>query len=439
MGVQLKKYQSHKASGVEWLGNIPANWKVKRIKDIAATTSGTTPTSGNHLYYENGEFNWIRTTDLNNGKLFDTEHKVTPLALQECRLQFLPVDSVLVAMYGGWGTIGKNALVKKASTINQSICAVLPNPRKFYSLYLQYFLHYFRDAWKLFADGARKDPNINQDAVKNLFVIQPPLAEQLLIADYLDKQTAAIDRKVSLLEQKIKLYQTLRKTLINETVCRGLNPHAPRKDSGIEWIGQIPAHWEVKRLKDVAALNQKSLPESTPAGYTFRYIDISNVGRSGLEAEAEVVEFQASPSRARRIVRKHDVIISTVRTYLKAVAYFDYEPTNTIVSTGFAVLTPTGVVPGYLAYQIKSDQFVDDVARFSAGVSYPAINASSIAALHFICPPLAEQTEIAAHLDAKTQQMDKVITNLTTQIATLKELRKTLINDVVTGKLNVTE
>ncbi|RZK28381.1 MAG: restriction endonuclease subunit S [Hymenobacter sp.] len=259
------------------------------------------------------------------------------------------------------------------------------------------------------------------------------------IADYLDHHTAAIDRKVSLLEQKIKLYQTLRKTLINETVCRGLHPNAPRRDSGIEWIGEIPAHWEVKRLKDVAAINKRNLPENTPADYTFRYIDISSVGRNGLEAEAELVEFRAAPSRARRIVRKYDVIISTVRTYLKAVAYFNYEPINTIVSTGFAVFTPGNVIPGYLAYQIQSDHFVDDVVRFSAGVSYPAINASAIAAMHFVCPPLEEQLEITSHLDAKTNQINQVTTNLTTQITTLKELRKTLINDVVTGKLNVTE
>jgi len=222
-------------------------------------------------------------------------------------------------------------------------------------------------------------------------------------------------------------------------VCRGLHPDAPRHASGLAWLGDIPAHWQVRRLKDVAALNERTLPENTAPDYTFRYIDIGNVGASGLEAEAEVIAFQNAPSRARRIVRKHDVVISTVRTYLKAVAYFDYEPVNTIVSTGFAVLTPDNVVPGYLAYQIKSDYFVDDVVRNSAGVSYPAINASAIAALHFVFPPLEEQREIAAFLDAKSRKIDRLITNLTAQIATLKELRKTLINDVVTGKLRVTE
>lgn len=438
--MKLLGYESYKPAGIEWLGEIPEHWQVKRIKDIAATTSGTTPTSNNRFYYENGEFNWIRTTDLNNGKLTETEYKVTPLAMEECRLSFLPVDSVLVAMYGGFGSIGKNAILKQASTINQSICAVLPNRRKFDSLYLQYFLHYFRDAWRLFADGARKDPNINQDAVKNLFVIQPPLKEQIQIAQFLDRKTLVIDKQAKLLKRKISAFEALRKTLINETVCRGLASNAPCKPSGVALLGDIPAHWEIRRLKDVARINEKVLPENTDKEYLFRYIDISSVGNSGLQEEAEWIEFQQAPSRARRIVRKHDVIISTVRTYLKAVAYFDYDPTDVIVSTGFAVLTPTkAVAPGYLAYQVRSDSFVDDVIRASTGVSYPAVNPSAIATLHFLYPPYKEQIEIAAFLDQKTQKIDSIVTNLKAQIETLKELRKTLINEVVTGKLKVTE
>lgn len=438
--MQLTPYESYKDSGVKWLGQIPKHWTIKRIKDIASTASGTTPASNNLHYYENGEFNWIRTTDLNNAKLFETEYKVTSLALQECRLAFLPVNSVLIAMYGGFGSIGKNAILKKESTINQSICAILPNEQKFDSLYLQYFLHYFRSGWRLFADGARKDPNINQDAVKSLFLIQPPLSEQSSIAHYLDAELLVLTKKEKILKKKISKYLDLKKALINETVCCGLNPNAPRKLSGIAWLADIPAHWEVRRLKDVAGVNEKSLSETTTGEYTFRYIDISNVGNSGLTEDAEVVEFQKAPSRARRIVRKNDVIISTVRTYLKAVAYFDYEPEDVIVSTGFAVLTPSKAVsPKYLAYQIRSDWFIDNVIRFSSGVSYPAINASVIAALHVLYPPRQEQIEIAEYLDQKTQTIDAIVRNLQTQLETLKELRKTLINEVVTGKVRVTD
>jgi type I restriction enzyme, S subunit len=136
----LTPYETYKESGIDWLGAVPEHWEVRRIKDISSTQSGTTPLSGNQLYYEGGQHNWIRTTDLNNAELVVTEYKVTDLALDECRLSFIPVNSVLVAMYGGFGTIGKNALLGVESTINQSVCAILPNHRKFDSRFLQYFL-----------------------------------------------------------------------------------------------------------------------------------------------------------------------------------------------------------------------------------------------------------------------------------------------------------
>lgn len=216
--MKLTKYNNYKNTNIHWLGDIPEHWEVKRIKDWTSTKSGTTPTSNNNSYYENGIHNWIRTTDLNNGDLYEVESKVTDIALVECRLTFLPINSVLVAMYGGFGTIGKHGILRKESTINQSVCAVLPNKKRFDSNYLIYFLKYFRHDWKLFADGTRKDPNINQDAVRNLFLFSPPVSEQTAIASYLDQKTAQIEKKVDLLSQKIEKYKELKKSLINQVV-----------------------------------------------------------------------------------------------------------------------------------------------------------------------------------------------------------------------------
>ncbi|MBN8574796.1 MAG: restriction endonuclease subunit S, partial [Candidatus Kapabacteria bacterium] len=228
----MMKYEKYKPSGIQWLGNIPDTWEIKRVKDTSNTKSGTTPHSGKKYYYENGVFNWVRTTDLNDGELYDVEYKINQLALDECRLSFLPIDTILVAMYGGFGTIGKNSILKKPSTINQSVCAILPS-RKLSSNYLMYFLKYFRVDWKLFADGARKDPNINQDAVKNLFIIYPPLSEQTAIAEYLDTKTQANDKKINLLTKKAETYKELRKSIINDAVCKGLDKSVKLKESGV--------------------------------------------------------------------------------------------------------------------------------------------------------------------------------------------------------------
>jgi type I restriction enzyme S subunit len=408
----------YKDSEIEWLDSIPESWGIVRLKDIAIIGTGGKNTEDKEQDGKYPFFVRSQTVEYINSYSFDGE-------------------AILTAGDGvGVGKVFHHYIGKFET--HQRVYRI-SGFHKVNGRFLFHFIQANLSKEVLKFNVKATVDSLRMPMFQRFPVVLPPIQEQSVIAEYIDCQTAAIDRKIDLLEQKIKLYQTLRKTLINETVCRGLNHNAPHKDTGIEWIREIPAHWEVKRLKDVVVLNAKTLPETTPGNYTFRYVDISNVGQSGLQEDTELVEFQAAPSRARRIVRKHDVIISTVRTYLKAVAYFDYEPTNVIVSTGFAVLTPAQKVSaGYLAYQVRSDFFVDDVVRFSVGVSYPAINASTIAALHFVYPPYEEQVAIAAHLDAKTQQLDSITTNLTAQITTLKELRKTLINDVVTGKINVT-
>ncbi|HVU56471.1 MAG TPA: restriction endonuclease subunit S [Puia sp.] len=187
-----------------------------------------------------------------------------------------------------------------------------------------------------------------------------------------------------------------------------------------------------RRIKDAARINTRSLGENTNPEYEFRYIDIGNVNQNGIIDEPEIVQFDAAPSRARRIVVQGDVIISTVRTYLKAVAYFNFKPENYIVSTGFAVLSHMKrVVPAFLSYYCQSDFFIDLVIKNSKGVSYPAINASELSALEFFCPPLKEQTAIANYLDAKTQTIDKKITLLEEKIGYYQELRKSLVQSVI--------
>ena len=145
---------------------IPENWCWCRLGDLFITSSGTTPASKNPDYYLNGTINWVRTTDLNNDILTSTEIKITEKAKEDCNLKIIPQDSVCIALYGGAGTIGKNAIIKFDTTINQSVCAIHPN--NFCSMkYIQWFIQWQRPNWMELASGSRKDPNINQIVVKN--------------------------------------------------------------------------------------------------------------------------------------------------------------------------------------------------------------------------------------------------------------------------------
>ena len=129
--LSVKKYPVYKDSAIAWLGDVPEHWELSRIKSLTKTKSGTTPKSGTDEYYENGTHFWIRTTDLNNDRLFSSEFKVTDLAIENNGLTFIQPKSILIAMYGGMGTIGKNSILEVEATINQSVCAIFTNTKKF--------------------------------------------------------------------------------------------------------------------------------------------------------------------------------------------------------------------------------------------------------------------------------------------------------------------
>lgn len=173
--------------------DIPESWKWARIGDIFPTSSGTTPLSSNRAYYTEGRYNWVRTTDLNNGVLQTCEVKVSDLAFKECRLEIIPRQSICIAMYGGAGTIGKNAFIDFDTTINQSVCAIHPNGLCDMR-YLQFYMQYYRPYWMEHASGTRKDPNINKVIIRNCLFPLPPLAEQKRIVAKLEELLPLCER-----------------------------------------------------------------------------------------------------------------------------------------------------------------------------------------------------------------------------------------------------
>ena len=216
-------------------------------------------------------------------------------------------------------------------------------------------------------------------------------------------------------------------------------PYSDYKDLGVEWLGEIPTHWEVKRLKDVAVMNPDVLTEDTDSNYVLRYIDISNVDSNGFILIAQELQFGDAPSRARRTVKHGDIIISTVRTYLRAIGLIEEPPENLVVSTGFAVLRPNSEVYYKFLWRLaQSSEFVDAVVSHSEGVGYPAINPNRLADLPVWLPPLPEQRAIAAFLDRETARINALIAKKERLIELLQEKRAAIISHAVTKGLDPT-
>lgn len=380
---------------------------------------------------------YIRITDFDdNDCLREETFKSLPPEIAEAGL--LKKGDILLARSG--------ATVGKAFHFNEDIKACYAgylirarlNEKTIIPKFFSYITKsvYYSD-WKNRINIQATIQNISAEKYYQFEFPCPQLEIQQRIVDYLDEKTKAIDGRISVLEKKSDAYTRLKASVINRAVTRGLNPNVTLKDSGIEWIGMIPEHWEVKRVKDLCTINRATLNESTSANYEFKYIDISGVTKGDITL-SETMSFWEAPSRARRIVHKDDIIVSTVRTYLRAIAHIDWDAKDIIASTGFAVISPLKEInPRFLSFVFNYDHLVDEICRRSCGVSYPATTAANISTLSLPIPPLSEQKEISDYLDTKCSEIDKAIDNIGKQIDALKRLKRSLINEVVTGKRKI--
>ena len=221
------------------------------------------------------------------------------------------------------------------------------------------------------------------------------------------------------------------------------NRYDKYKDSGIAWIGEIPEHWEVKRLKNVCSTNSASLSDNTSKEFEFDYVDIGSVTFELGIHKTEKYTFQNAPSRARKIARLGDIIVSTVRTYLRAIDIINSEEKEKyIYSTGFAILSPLkNTLSEFMIYICRSEYFTNQVSIYSTGINYPSINDTALKMINIVMPYLSEQQSIATYLDQKCSEIDELITFelITLQeemITKLQSYKQSVITEAVTKGLD---
>ena len=420
----MRRYESYKDSGVEWLGEIPSHWELKRLKQLFVEKKHKQNLSLNcgaisfGKVIEKADDKVTEATKRSYQEVLKGEFLINPLNLNydliSLRIALSEIDVVVSAGY---------IVLKEKQIINKK--------------YFSYLLHRYDVAYmKLLGSGVRQ--TINYGHISDSILVIPPLSEQQKIAQFLDEKTAKIDQAVDLAEKQIALLKEHKQILIQNAVTRGLNPDVPLKDSSVEWIGQVPEHWDVKKLKFVSKINQHTLPENTNGSLSIKYVDIGSVSfENGIE-KVENFSFKNAPSRARRLANKGDIVVSTVRTYLKAITMVKEEYQDCIFSTGFAVVTSNECLKdSFFELYAKSDAFTEQVSVFSKGMSYPAINSTDLSNLWITVPPLSEQQKIADYLDTQTTKIDQAIALKTAHIEKLKEYKSVLINNVVTGKVQV--
>lgn len=429
--MDLKPYENYKDSGIEWIGKIPRDWNLL---------------PGYTVMKESYELNYglknQNLLSLSYGEIILKEIKMarglvpasfeTYQIVEKGNIIFRPTDlqNDKVSL--------RNAISNYNGIITNAYLNFKPL-NGINSIFLNYLFRTLDNNKAIYGLGSGLRQNISFEDFKRFYFPIPPLPEQEAIADFLDKKTAEINKAVSLKERLIKLLEERKKIIIQNAVTKGVDDNVEYKDSGIEWIGDIPEHWEVRKVKFCSLINENTLSENTNKNFKFQYVDIGSVSYEiGIE-NTELFNYENAPSRARRIAKPGDTIISTVRTYLKAIAYIGKKESNYIYSTGFAIFEPLKkyLKNYYLSFVFKCDNFTEDVRKHSIGVSYPAINSSELKNLYIPLPPLHEQQEIVDYIEHEIEEIDKAIELQVAQIDKLKEYKAILINEVVTGKKRV--
>jgi type I restriction enzyme, S subunit len=431
----VMRYAAYKESGVEWLGEVPEHWEVRRVKELGNLVLGkmldNVQESGKFLkpYLKSKNIGWLKITDSNVEEMYFSVYEI---ALYRIRYGDL--------LFSEGGEVGKTAYWYDELTecyIQNSVHKFTTNKKNSsrYFLYLS------------FAAGHAHlyDSIVNFVSIKHLtkeklvrvIWLVPPLPEQTAIAAYLDTKTAQIDRQVELLNKKATQYGKLKQSLINETVTRGLDRSVPMKESGVEWIGEVPAHWEVKRIKDISLIKRGASPRPIDDPIFFdeegiyswvRIADLSASERYLLNTKEKLSNLGASLSVKRS---PGDFILSIAGTVGKPII----TKIKCCIHDGFVWFPTLKLNPEFLYYLFSTGLPYQGLGKLGTQLN---LNTEIVGLITIPIPPIQEIEEIVNYLDTKTAQIDRIVSTISNQIDKLKELRKTLINDVVTGKIKVT-
>jgi len=435
---RYKRYERYKDSGVEWIGEIPEHWNNKKISWIFNIIgSGTTPSTSNLEYYD-GDVPWVNTGDLNDGYLYETSKMITDLALKDySTLKFYPIDTLLIAMYGA--TIGKLSITKIIATTNQACCA-LAQPKNVNIKFIFYWFLANRNHIIAMAYGGGQ-PNISQNLIKSLRINLPEKHEQNAIVNFLDQKTAVIDGLIADKEKLIELLQEKRQAIITEAVTKGLNPNVRMKDSGIEWIGEIPEHWGVEPIKYLVKTIQTG---TTPTTKNDDYFDGDIQwftpgdfqGSKELYESSRKISNRAIIDNEARLFPKNTVMIVGIGATVGKVAKLGIEGSFNQQITGL-IVNEQRLNCDYLYYWLYINQ--ETIKNISNYTTLPIINNEFVKNFECLSLPLDEQQAIVNYLNQKTSEIDDLILKIRLQIQKLKEYRQSLISEAVTGKIDVRE
>ena len=394
-----------KDSGIEWIGEIPEEWEIKRIKYMFNVVSGSTPKS-DYFDYWDGDVIWITPADYKtlDKHIENGSRNISKLGLRSCSTTLVPQESIIFSKRAPIGTV---AIAAVNLCTNQGCLSCIPQ-QEVYSLFYYYVMSIATEDFELKGSGTTFK-EISTTAFNDSQLPFSPLSEQQKIALFLDKKCSEIDSLTADIQKQIEILEQYKKSVITETVTKGLDPNVKMKDSGIEWIGEIPEEWEVISCKFCFTIYNGSDP-------TTKYGDTPVYG-SGSKSFKTCEEYKDGPTVL--LGRKGTVNIPQ---------WIEGKYWN--VDTAFDV-KPKGNYNLRLFFYVA---ICFDYEKYSTQTALPSMTQTDYNGFKLPYMSIEEQQHIASYLDSKCSRLDELIRLKNQQLETLAQYKKSLIYEYVTGK-----
>ncbi len=463
------KYDKYKPSNIEWIGEIPEYWEETLLKyTLDDIICGGTPSTNNSNYWatDNNGIPWVSIADIteSSGNLYKTGRKITIDGLKSKNLKIIPKETLLISIFA---SLGKTTTLKINASVNQAILGLVAYRKlnkeflKFYLNYIEYFIGYY--------SSSNTQENLNLNKIKNLPIVIPPKPEQTAIANYLDRKTAEIDELISQKQQLLKLYEEEKTAIINQAVTKGIydnkdgdggkdarqcvftsNPHSSTqsrvsyKDSGIDWLGKIPEHWELKKIKHLCyvkgRVGWKGLKSSEFLQEGYSYLVTGTDFKTSRINWKNCYHIDKGRYEEDPYIQleNRDLLITKDGTIGKLAIVENLDKPACLNSGIFVVRSLLKTFSTeYLYCILDSNIFKKFNSYTSYGSTIQHLYQNVFVEFAFGVPCIEEQTQIVQHIETETALINTKAEKTKKLIDLLKEYKTALISEVVTGKVKV--
>jgi type I restriction enzyme S subunit len=433
--MKLRAYPKYKESGVEWLGEVPEEWVVKRLRFIAGLNPSKSECSGiegdSQVSFlpmdavgDDGSLNLEQVRpicEVNSGYTYFRDGDVTIAKITPCFEN--GKGAVMRGLQGGIG-FGTTELIVIRPILQAAVGEYI------HLLFVCAYFRKFGESWMYGAGGQKRVPD---DFVRNFKVGIPPVAEQHAIAAFLDAEVSRMDALMAEYETLIDLLKEKRQALISHAVTKGLNPDVPMKDSGVEWLGEVPQHWRLYQTKRLFRLVVEQAPDDNNEELLSIYTSIGVRPRKSLEEKGN----KATTTNGYWIVRKGDIIVNKLLAWMGAIGLSGYDG---VTSPAYDIFRQIKLLaPKYYSELFRCGIMFSEFRRHSRGIMDMRLRLyfEDFGQIVIPYPPPSEQVEIVEFIEYEIGKMDKLMADAEIGVNLLKERRATLISDAVTGKIDV--